>query len=84
MGPTHTPTVLDNDYDVVRATVKTSNALDLRKVRIVHILDTLHLGEIEISEAMLEEAQINPDITILDKPTDMVFDSKGNFRRTLL
>ena len=84
MVPTHTPTVLDNDYDVVRAAVKTSNALDLRKVRIVHILDTLHLGEIEISEAMLEEAQINPNIMILGKPTDMVFDSKGNFRRTLL
>ena len=82
--PTHTPTVLDNDYDVVRAAVKTSNALDLTKVRLVHILDTLHLGEIEISEAMLEEAQTIPEVTILTAPTDMFFDSNGNFRRTFL
>ena len=82
--PTHTPTVLENDRDVVRAAVKTSNALDLSQVRIVHIKDTLHLSEIYISEALLGEAQALPQVTILTQPAEMAFDNNGNFRRPLL
>ena len=82
--PTHTPTVLENDRDVVRAAVKTSNALDLSHVRIVHIKDTLHLSEIYISEALLGEAQALPQVTILTQPAEMAFDNNGNFRRPLL
>lgn len=82
--PTHTPTVLDNDYDAFRAAVKTSNALDLCKVRLVNIKDTLHLGEIMISEAMLDEARSIPGVTILGEPDDIKFDNKGNYRRPLL
>ena len=83
VGPTHMPTVLDNDYDAIRAAVKTSNAFDLSKVRIVHIQDTLHLGEFYISEAMLAEAQANPAITVLGQPLSMAFDNEGNVRRPL-
>lgn len=82
--PTHTPTVLENERDVVRAAIKTSNALDLTQVRIVHIKDTLHLGEMYISEALLSEAQTLPQVTILTQPAAMAFDDNGNFRRPLL
>ena len=82
--PTHTPTVLENERDVVRAAVKTSNALDLNQVRIVHIKDTLHLGEMYISEALLSEAHALPQVTILTQPAEMAFDNNGNFRRPLL
>lgn len=82
--PTHTPTVLENERDVVRAAIKTSNALDLTQVRIVHIKDTLHLGEMYISAALLSEAQTLPQVTILTQPAAMAFDDNGNFRRPLL
>lgn len=79
VGPTHMPTVLDNDYDAIRAAIKTSNAFDLNTVRLIRIKDTLHLGEIYISEAMLTEAQGIPSITVLSEPQEMQFDSNGFF-----
>ncbi len=79
--PTHTPTVLDNDFDAIRAAIKTSNARDFASVRLVHIQDTLHLGELYISEAMLAEALNRPGITVLGQPAAMAFDEQGNIRR---
>lgn len=79
--PTHTPTVLDNDFDAIRAAIKTSNARVFASVRLVHIQDTLHLGELYISEAMLAEALNRPGITVLGQPAAMAFDEQGNIRR---
>jgi len=78
VGPTHIPTVLNNDFDAIRAAVKTSNAHDLGNLRLIRIKDTLHLGEIYISQAMLKEAQTQSNITILSEPMEMQFDSQGN------
>jgi hypothetical protein len=72
------PTVMENDFDAVRAAVKTCNARDLAKVRLVRIKDTLHLGEIRISEALLDEAKANSRLTIVGEPVAMQFDDKGN------
>ena len=58
--------------------IKTSYARDLAAVRLVRIKDTLHLGEIYISEALLAEARANPAIEICGEPTDMRFDAQGN------
>ncbi|SDF60811.1 lactate racemase domain-containing protein [Sporolituus thermophilus] len=77
VGPTHMPTVLENDRDAIKAAIKTCNARDLTKVRIVRIKNTLHLGEIYISEAMLDEARTKPGITILTDPAPMRFDDQG-------
>lgn len=77
VGPTHVPTVLDCDRDAILAAVKTSNARDLTKVRLVRIKDTLHLGEIFVSEAMLDEIKDHPNITILSEPANMQFDEQG-------
>lgn len=77
VGPTHMPTVLDCDRDAILAAVKTSNARDLTKVRLVRIKDTLHLGEILVSESMLDEIKDHPNITILSEPAEMQFDEHG-------
>jgi hypothetical protein len=69
---------LDNDREAIQAAVKTSNVLDVAKVRLVRIKNTLHLGEIMISESLLEEARTMPNITILTEPQEMQFDSQGN------
>lgn len=78
VGPTHMPTVLDDDRDAILAAIKTCNARELKKVRVVRIKDTLHLGEIYISEAMLPEAKTIPNIEILTEPAEMDFDANGN------
>lgn len=78
VGPTHMPTILDTDCDAIKAGIKTCNALDLKKAKVVRIKDTLHLGEIWISEELLSEAKNNPNIEILSNPAAMKFDDKGN------
>jgi len=74
----HLPMVLESDRLAVQAAIKTCNAFDMAKVHLVRIKDTLHLGEIFISEAMLEEARANPKITVLREPFVWEFDEYGN------
>lgn len=80
VGPTHIPMVLDTDRDAIRAAIKTCNALDLSKARVIRIKDTLHLGEIWISEEFMEEGEKNSSITILSELQEMSFDSAGNLK----
>jgi len=81
--PTHMPTILESDYDAIRAAIKTCNARDYSRVRVVRIKDTLHLGEIMISEAMLAEARTIAGITVVGEPQAMKFDAAGNLVREL-
>lgn len=80
VGPTAIPTALDCDLDAIRAAIKTSNALDMNKVRIVRIKNTLQLGEILISESLLAEAKALPNVTILSEPFALQFDGDGNLK----
>ena len=50
-------------------------------MREVRIKDTLHLGELMISEAMLPEARTIEGITIVGEPQEMKFDAAGNLAR---
>jgi len=76
--PISIPMILDNDQAAIKAAVKTCNSHDIPNVRIVIIKDTMHMGDIYISEAMLDEARANPDITVLGEPAEMEFDAEGN------
>ncbi|HWR28694.1 MAG TPA: lactate racemase domain-containing protein [Negativicutes bacterium] len=78
VGPTAIPLTLDCDLDAIRAAVKTSNALDISKVRLVRIKNTLQLGELMISESLLEEARAMPNVTILSDPFELKFNEQGN------
>lgn len=68
------PMFLDTQELAVKAAIKTCNAFDLNKVRIVRIKNTLEIGEIWISESMMEEALKNDDIEILSDPEDLALD----------
>jgi len=78
VGPTAIPMTLDCDLDAIRVAVKTSNALDISKVRLVRIKNTLQLGELMISESLLEEARAMPNVTILSDPFELNFNEQGN------
>jgi hypothetical protein len=77
-APTKIATTLENQQDAIKAAIKTSNILDYKQCRLVRIQDTLHLGEIEISVNLLEEALQHPDIEILSGPYELSFDAGGN------
>jgi hypothetical protein len=77
-APTKIATTLENQLYTIKAAVKTCNILDYTKCKLVRIQDTLHLGEIEISVNLLEEARQHADIEILSEPYDLKFDLEGN------
>ena len=72
------PFVAENDQTAIRLGVRTCNEIDRERPRIVRIEDTMHLEEIEISEALLGEAQAEPDIEIVGGPYPWAFDENGN------
>jgi hypothetical protein len=76
-APTKLATTLGNDELAIKAAVKTCNVLDFNDCRLVRIRDTLHLGEIEISTTLLDEARKHPDIEIVSEPYEWTFDSEG-------
>ncbi len=77
-APTKIATTLENQQEAIKAAVKTCNILDYTQCRLVRIQDTLHLGEIEISATILDEAREHPDIKILSDPYSWKFDTEGN------
>jgi len=78
VGPTHLSTVLPSDKLAIQAAIKTSNILDFTKVRMVRIKNTLKLGEIEVSEALLEEVQKEPNLELVSELYELSFDEEGN------
>ncbi len=65
--------VLDSNELAVKAAIKTCNAFDLKKAKVIRIKNTLDIGEIWISESLLEEAETLGDIQFLSEPMEWDF-----------
>ena len=74
------PMILETDKEAIKSAIKTCNSRDMSRARVVIIKDTLHLGELYISESMIDEAKKNPDITIIGEPAEMLFDAQDNIK----
>jgi hypothetical protein len=72
------PMALDNQKLAIQAGIKMAAGFDKKNIRLVRIRDTLHVGEIEISEAILGEARRHPRIGVLGEPEALPFDPAGN------
>ncbi len=72
------PMVMKNDMLALKAAVFSSIGIDLERPRIVRISDTSHVETLSISEAMLEEAEKDSSIKIMEPARELVFDSDGN------
>lgn len=68
------PMIMENDYNAIRAGIKTAPNVDYNAMRIVRIKNTLRLDEMEISEAFVKEAKDMPNITGDWTGYDWVFD----------
>ena len=71
------PLIMENDRMAVQCAVKTCNAPDPARLRMVRIPNTLHLETIQIAETMLDEARANKQIEIVGAPEDWQFDRDG-------
>lgn len=76
--PCNISVTLPNDRDAIKAAIKTCNITDYHQCRFVRVRNTLHLGEIEISASMLEEARNHPNIEILSEPYNFNFNGDCN------
>jgi hypothetical protein len=72
------PVALATDRDVVEAALLTVGLVDPEDARVIHISDTLHVGEVLVSEAYLSEIEQRGDLEIVEGPADMEFDDEGN------
>lgn len=80
VGPTHISTAMPNDKMAIQAAIKTCNILDFTKVRAVRIKDTLHVGEIEVSEALLDYVKEHPNMEQVSELYEFPFDEQGNLK----
>jgi len=68
------PLILETDREAIEAAV---GEIPLEHVRFARIRDTLHLEELEISEALLPEAR-KAGLTVLGEPRPLEFDDMGS------
>jgi acyl-CoA synthetase (AMP-forming)/AMP-acid ligase II len=72
------PIVMNTDHDAIALAVKSVVRVKPGNCRIVRIRNTLHLGEIEVSASMLDEALRQPErFELIAPPAPWAFDAQG-------
>jgi len=74
------PIAFDTDREVIEAALPTLGLVEPANAKVVQIANTLHLGEVLVSEAYLPEIAQRQDLAIIDGPFEMPFDADGNLR----
>jgi hypothetical protein len=72
------PIAFESDREVLDNALPTIGLTEPENARVVQISDTLHLGEVLVSEAYLAEIADREDLEIVEPPRDMKFDRDGN------
>jgi hypothetical protein len=72
------PIHFDTDREAIERVLASLAIADNSTARIVRIADTLSLVELEVSEALREDVDRNPNLTGLSELVPMQFDSTGN------
>lgn len=72
------PIAFPTDRDVLDAALTTIGLTEPEQARVVHISNTLHVGEVLVGEAYLPEIEERDDLEIIEPAADMEFDSEGN------
>lgn len=80
MGPqkVRIPVYLDTDRKVLDAVFETIGMVKPEDSKVVRIKNTLKLGEVDISEKLLELAKERDDLEIIGEAKEMEFDSDDN------
>ena len=80
------PLYTETDRQAVLLAIRTCVGPQFRfeDVRLVHIRDTKHMDEIEVSENYLDVIEGDPDIEILSGPFELEFDEEGFLKSNLM
>jgi hypothetical protein len=70
------PMVAKNDRSALEYAFRTCGSIEPENARIIRIKDTLHLSEMYVSRAILNEIQHQPNIEVIGEYVD-IFDDKG-------
>ena len=71
------PATYDTDRDAIETALSCIGLTPPEKARVIRIKNTLMLGEIEVSEALLGEVAKRPDLTPLGEAAPLPFDVTG-------
>ena len=73
------PCVMSTDREAIQFCVRTCNRIDKDHPRIIRIQNSLHVGQIMLSEAYYADVLAGkyPGLSALDAPEDMTFDQDG-------
>ena len=74
-GAASLPLVANNDRDALSLSMRGVPMLEGETARIVRIENTLDLGEIWISEAMISDAEAHSEMEIISEPFEIGFDA---------
>jgi hypothetical protein len=82
------PCVVSTDKEAIQLCIRTANGIDKdpKKVRMVRIPNSLHIGQIMLSEAYYQDVLAGryPNLTALDAPADLQFDEEGTLLTKIL
>ncbi|KMY51439.1 lactate racemase domain-containing protein [Peribacillus loiseleuriae] len=73
------PIVLDNDQEALKAALRANWGVASVEARIVRIPNTLHIGELFVSEVIFNELKDKENIEVLEDLHEMKFDDDGYF-----
>ncbi len=71
------PLTLPDDRTAVETALLRLPPESRRRPRLVHIQDTLHVAELDVSEALLDDVARNPKLTAIGAPRPLAFDATG-------
>jgi hypothetical protein len=71
--------ISEKDKEAVQFCIRTCNRIDKENPRVIRIQNSLHIGQIMLSEAYYADVLAGkyPGLTALDAPSDMIFDEEG-------
>ena len=73
------PCIVYSDKEAIQLCIRTCNGIDQKNVRVIRIPNSLHIGNIMLSEAYYEDVLAGkyPGLEALSKPEELEFDAEG-------
>jgi hypothetical protein len=72
------PMIFDTDREAIQVALGMIGLTPPDRARVVRIKTTLHLTEMDVSEALLQEVKANERLSVVAEPAPLAFDAQGN------
>jgi hypothetical protein len=72
------PLIMPSDELAIKAAIQVSGVPDFSRIRMARIPNTGHIREIYVSEALLPDVQLHPNVNAIGPAQELAFDGDGN------